>query len=260
MVDIIKDIHSQAIIYRDIKPENFLIGISNKSLNKIHICDFGLAKYYMIKPRPKDKDGNLIEEQEPNEDGINSFGSETFKTKGTDVALEERTEHIPMSDGKVFSGTPRYASCNSHVGLEQSRRDDLESVLYMLIYFFNGSLPWSGLKAINRNNSNFEIRSIKETLDPGELCAGMPKEFIELLIYVRQLKFEEQPNYNFIIKTLKNCLYAMKLNENQFVWLQDEDLGSPKKATKARKSMRSQKSEEMKVSESTKSQTSPKKK
>ena len=122
ITDIIKKIHEKGIVYRDIKPDNFLTSIDR---TEIYICDFGLAKHYMIK----------------NED-----------------SKENEQIHRPMSDGKSLIGTPRFASINTHIGLEQSRRDDLESFGYMLVYLLKGKLPWSSFESSNQ----MDIRFIKE--------------------------------------------------------------------------------------------------
>jgi serine/threonine protein kinase len=105
MIQRIKVVHEERIIHRDIKPDNFLVGGTEQTKNTIYIIDFGLAKCF------KSSDG----------------------------------EHIPFRDGKNLTGTARYASLNTHIGYEQSRRDDLETIGHVLLYFLKGQLPWQGL-------------------------------------------------------------------------------------------------------------------
>ena len=122
------------MIHRDIKPDNFLVG-SGKKQHIIYAIDLGLSKYY--------KD---IE-------------------KGT---------HIPYKDGKNLTGTARYASINTHLGVEQSRRDDLESLAYTLIYLMKHKLPWQGLKDENELVRYAKIMEIKKSISVPELCKGLP--------------------------------------------------------------------------------------
>ena len=91
-------------------------------------------------------------------------------------------EHMPYSDGRSLTGTPRYASINNHLGIEQSRRDDLESIGYILIYFLKGSLPWQGLKAKNTSRKYGMILEKKQQVSIANLCQGCPAQFAEYLV------------------------------------------------------------------------------
>ena len=153
ILNILREIHSQGIIYRDIKPENFLIGSTEETKNKIYICDFGLAKYYMVPKYEESKTQTEAKVSRPllKKGGLlSTLSVTTASSPRVHKVPVERTEHIPLVDGKSLVGTPRYASLNTHRGLEQSRRDDLETLGHMLIYFFHGNLPWSGLKTDNK--------------------------------------------------------------------------------------------------------------
>ena len=91
-------------------------------------------------------------------------------------------QHIPYRDGRSLTGTPRYASINNHLGIEQSRRDDLESIGYILIYFLKGSLPWQGLKAKNTSRKYGMILEKKQQVSIANLCQGCPTQFAEYLV------------------------------------------------------------------------------
>jgi len=91
-------------------------------------------------------------------------------------------QHIPHRDGRSLTGTPRYASVNNHLGIEQSRRDDLESIGYVLVYFLKGSLPWQGLKAKNAQKKYRLILEKKQQISIAQLCQGCPSQFAEYLV------------------------------------------------------------------------------
>ncbi|ORZ12355.1 kinase-like domain-containing protein [Absidia repens] len=170
MINRVQTIHEKNLIYRDIKPDNFLIGKPGSAYaNNIFMVDFGMAKLY----------------RDP-------------KTK----------QHIPYRERKSLSGTARYMSINTHLGREQSRRDDLEALGHVFMYFLRGSLPWQGLKAATNKQKYEKIGEKKQTTNVKDLCSGMPEEFGIYLQYVRKLGFEESPDYDFLrelfSKTIKN--------------------------------------------------------
>jgi len=167
MVNRIEYVHAKNFIHRDIKPDNFLIGLGKKA-NQVHIIDFGLAKKY----------------RDP-------------KTQ----------QHIPYREGKNLTGTARYASVNTHLGIEQSRRDDLEAVGYVLMYFNRGGLPWQGLKANGKKEKYEKIMEKKMSTPIEVLCKNFPSEFVTYLNYCRSLRFEDRPDYAYLRRLLKDLFF-----------------------------------------------------
>ena len=95
-------------------------------------------------------------------------------------------DHIAFKEGKGMTGTARYASLNVHLGFEQSRRDDLEAIGFMLIYFGReGKLPWMGLKGKTKKEKYDNIRDTKQNCVLEELCANLPIEFAKYMKYCR---------------------------------------------------------------------------
>ncbi|CAJ0965545.1 unnamed protein product [Ranitomeya imitator] len=163
----IEYIHSKNFIHRDVKPDNFLMGLGKKG-NLVYIIDFGLAKKYR----------------------------------------DARThQHIPYRENKNLTGTARYASINTHLGIEQSRRDDLESLGYVLMYFNLGSLPWQGLKAATKRQK-YERISEKKMSTPIELlCKSYPSEFATYLNFCRSLRFDDKPDYSYLRQLFRNLFH-----------------------------------------------------
>ena len=129
-------------------------------------------------------------------------------------------QHCELIKGKKLVGTARYASANSHNGLELSRRDDLESLFYILVYFLNGSLPWQGLPGKTRDEKYQNIKNKKNSITIDNLCQGLPDEFKKFILYVKNLDFRERPDYLY----LKNLLLYL-LNKNGFEFDYNYDWG-----------------------------------
>jgi serine/threonine protein kinase len=130
-------------------------------------------------------------------------------------------KHIAFRDGRSLIGTARYASRNMHMGIEPSRRDDLESIGYMLIYFIKGSLPWQGLRK-EKNTSHLEIiGNCKMCTTIDSLCKGVPNCFREYLEYIRGLKFDDDPDYKYM-KDLFINEYTRQGIIPKFIWEDDK--------------------------------------
>ena len=181
----IEYLHLKNLLHRDIKPDNFLIGRGKKS-NVIYAIDFGLSKKY------KDSRTGL---------------------------------HIPYRDGKDLTGTARYASINTHLGVEQSRRDDIESLGYMMIYLMKGHLPWQGMVNSNPKKKYERIKKLKLEIKLTDLCDGLPKECIKFIQYARDMKFEDKPNYAYLRKLLKRMAErkGTKMDTSKFDWIVAEN-------------------------------------
>ncbi|XP_003270335.2 casein kinase I [Nomascus leucogenys] len=158
MISRIEYVHTKNFLHRDIKPDNFLMG-TGRHCNKLFLIDFGLAKKYR----------------------------------------DNRTrQHIPYREDKHLIGTVRYASINAHLGIEQSRRDDMESLGYVFMYFNRTSLPWQGLRAMTKKQKYEKISEKKMSTPVEVLCKGFPAEFAMYLNYCRGLRFEEVPDYMYL--------------------------------------------------------------
>jgi len=133
-------------------------------------------------------------------------------------------KHSSMRSHLSLTGTARYASISAHKGLEQSRRDDLEAIGHMLIYFLRGVLPWSGLEAKNKQEKYNKIREKKETVPLAELCKGFPAAFEVYLRYSRELAFKDRPNYNYCrglfreVRTELSKARGHNLQDHDFEW------------------------------------------
>lgn len=179
MIQRIEYVHSRSFLHRDIKPDNFLMGLGREA-NIVYIIDFGLAKKY------RDHKTHL---------------------------------HIPYRENKNLTGTARYASLNTHEGVEQCRRDDLESLGFVLMYFNRGSLPWQGLRAATKKQKYQKIFERKKATTIEELCRNHPPEFASYLRYCRSLRFDDRPDYAYL-RTLFRDLYLREgfADDSVFDW------------------------------------------
>nr|XP_043639032.1 casein kinase 1-like protein 3 [Erigeron canadensis] len=164
MLTRIELMHAKGFLHRDLKPDNFLMGLGRKA-NQVYVIDFGLAKRYR--------------------DPTTSC-------------------HIPYKANKNLTGTARYASCNTHLGIEQSRRDDLESLGYVFLYFLRGSLPWQGLKGATKKQKYDKICEKKVSTPIEVLCKFHHVEFASYFQYCRSLTFEQRPDYGFLKRLFRD--------------------------------------------------------
>lgn len=163
-------VHTKYIIHRGIKPENLLMGIG-RQCNKLFLVDFGRSKEYLENNRTR--------------------------------------RHIEYREDKNPIGMPRYASINALSGIEQSRRDDMESLGYVLLYFLRGSLPWQGLKAVTESQKHEKVHEMKLNTPVEHLCQGFPLEFAMYMKYCRELRFEETPDYMYLRQLFRNLFRTL---------------------------------------------------
>jgi len=161
----IEYIHKNNIIHRDIKPANFVMGLDMRQLNEVYVIDFGLSKRF------RDPESRI---------------------------------HIPCVQRNSMTGTAKFSSINAHCGVEQSRRDDLESLGYTLIQLACGRLPWQGMKANSKKELNEMIMEKKIRTPVEVLCKDLPSEFATYIHYCRALIFDEKPDYKALRQLFRN--------------------------------------------------------
>lgn len=166
ILNILEYVHSKGIVHRDIKPENFLFNNAENNTTNLNIVDFGLSTSY----------------------------------------LDNNGFHNPLSKTKKVIGTVRYLSLNVHRYYTYSRRDDLISVGYMLIYLMKPCLPWQCIKGNTKEERYIKIKDKKKKTSIDDLCKCLPSVFKTYIKYVYELKYNECPDYNFLKRLFQNSL------------------------------------------------------
>ena len=186
MINVLQFIHDKHIIHRDIKPDNYVMGLNDMNA-VLYLLDFGLAKKYR--------------------------SSKTLV-------------QYPYVKKKKLTGTARYASIHALEEMEQSRRDDLESTGYVLMYFLRGNLPWQGLKIKTKDNRYQKILDKKKATTSEELCKNFPIEFKEYIDYTRNLGYTESPNYDKLRKNFINVVTKTLKEDFDFIydWTTQNDI------------------------------------
>lgn len=182
MIHRLELLHSMGFLHRDLKPENFVMGIGRRA-HHLYIIDMGLAKRF--------RDPKTL-------------------------------EHIPFIEGKALTGTARYVSIGTHIGYQQGRRDDLECVAQILIYFAAGGLPWQGVRCISKLQKYEQIKKMKMDTSIKDLCKDIscPQPFERLLDYSRKLEFTQAPDYAWCVGLFTDLMAEMEWeNDYAFQWL-----------------------------------------
>jgi serine/threonine protein kinase len=179
MLTCVEQLHRRDLIHRDIKPENFAMG-TGADANRVFIIDFGLAK--------------------------------RFRSRKTG-------EHIPYIEGKDLTGTARYASVAALRGSEQSRRDDMEALGFVWLFLLRGSLPWMGLGRGTGRHKYDRILKVKAATSFEDLCAGFPDEFARYLRAVRELRFQDEPDYAAYRKMFRKLFLGLGyVSDGKYDW------------------------------------------
>ena len=178
--------HSMGYLHRDIKPDNFVMGLDRKA-HHVYVVDLGLAKRFWDSKAQK---------------------------------------HIPFVSGKNLTGTARYVSLSTHLGHQQARKDDLESVAYVALYLAKGTVPWQGLRCHTKDEKYEKIKKCKQNTPIPKLCEGLPPVFQDYLTYCRGLQFEQKPDYKYCIELFANAISELGVRDYDYTWLSKRRVGS----------------------------------
>ncbi|GER37123.1 casein kinase I [Striga asiatica] len=208
MINRVEFFHSKSFLHRDIKPDNFLMGLGRRA-NQVYIIDFGLAKKYRDSSTHRHIPYRHLRSNPALSEVIDSTynNEKVFSFDGGMPYEAKDAFHVVCwwgLENKNLTGTARYASMNTHLGIEQSRRDDMESLGFVLMYFLRGSLPWQGLKAGTKKQKYEKISEKKVSTSIEALCRGYPTEFASYFHYCRSLRFEDRPDYAYLKRIFRD--------------------------------------------------------
>src|SRR5260370_4847301 len=168
-LSVLKSLHDHHYVHRDVKPDNFMIGAGDR-LSRVFLIDFGLTRLF--------------------------YNPATH-------------EHITQAKGLKITGTVRYSSINSHLGVTQLQRDNLESLAYVIVYLVKGRLPWQGIAVHPDQVHHDEVLRLKQVTTAKTLCKGLPQPFIKFIQHIRSLCFEDKPDYRYLHSLLVQCILAL---------------------------------------------------
>jgi serine/threonine protein kinase len=166
---VLRSLHDRHYVHLDVKPDNFMTGTGDTS-SRVFLIDFGLTRL--------------------------------FRNPATH-------KHIKQVTGLDVIGTVRYSSINSHLGRTQSRRDDLESLAYVIVYLVKGRLPWQGVAVCPGEVHHDKVLQIKQVTTAKTLCEGMPRPFLKFIRHIQSLNFEDQPDYRYLRSLLAQCVLPL---------------------------------------------------
>ena len=172
--------HKKGLIHRDIKPDNIMMGMGEVS-DVVHMIDFGLTRTVFNKRNGK---------------------------------------HIEFRTGKNLVGTARFVSINAHLGYELSRRDDLLTLGYVMVYFTLGKLPWQHVDTRRRSARFEDLGRMKQACPPAELCKNCPLQYRKYFEYCNKLEFDEEPDYAMLKSLISDAAVqnGFDLEDKTFDW------------------------------------------
>lgn len=211
----IESIHSVGFLHRDVKPSNFAMGRHAHNCRHVYMLDFGLARQYIIASTGKDAkaaNSTSINNSSSNTTNNNNNNNSTSSMANT-VTTMSKFEVRPPRAAAGFRGTVRYASLNAHKNKEMGRHDDLWSLLYMLVEFVNGALPWRKIK------DKEQVGQMKERYDHRLLLKHLPTDFRVFLEHIQSLTYYDTPDYDMLAGIFERCIKRRGIKESDpFDW------------------------------------------